>query len=235
MELGSEFNLDLHDLQIVPNSFFQYFGNMEHCLFDSGTASALKAIAHVIGKGYVLIPEYICESVIKCFPTDQIVFYKLKENLQINMDDLLNKINNNTAIVYLMHYFGSLQPEHILSLLRAEKEKYGFTIIEDTTHSIFFQKTDCRRLLCWQAFGNGFALPNGGILYADNPFSSNAYDEIPRSTDNVKAFAMILKNLYLNGKLDCHAEYRTIFSVCEEKLDKQKEIKRISDFFRIFN
>lgn len=227
VQLGSEFDLNLHDLKIVPNSVFEYFKDMNYCLFESGR-SALKAIAAVMGGGQVLIPEYICESVIKCFPIDQIAFYKLKENLQIDADDLLNKINRNTAAVYLMHYFGSLQPESVLPLLREEKEKYGFSIIEDTTHSIFSQKQTVGDY-CVASLRKWFALPNGGVLYSNNSFCLNSCYDRPRSTDNDKAYAMILKNLHLSGRIDCNLEYRTIFTACEEKLDKQNEIKRISD------
>ena len=225
MELGSEFDLDLHELNISPQGFSQYIRNMNHCLFDSGR-SALQAIAHVIGKGHVLLPEYICESVIKCFPADQIIFYKLNENLQIDADDFFNKINDSTAVVYLMHYFGSLQPENILSLLRTEKDKSGFTIIEDTTHSIFTKKQTVGDY-CVASLRKWFALPKGGILYAANTLSG--FDEFPRSTDNDRAYAMMLKHLRRSGRLDCNSEYRAMFTACEEKLDNQKEIKRISD------
>lgn len=228
MELGSEFNLDMHDLKIFHNSFFKYIGNTKHCLFDSGR-SALKSITGVLDHGYVLMPEYICESVLTCFSSDKIIFYKLKDNLQIDAYDLLNKINSNTAGVYLMHYFGSLQPANVLSLLRAEKEKYGFTIIEDTTHSIFSKKQTVGDY-CVASLRKWFAVPNGGILYSDNSSYQYSYHEIQRSTDNDKAYAMMLKTLYLNGQLDCNAEYRKIFIACEEKLDTQEEIRRISDY-----
>ena len=225
MELGSEFHLNLHDLNIVPNSFFEYIRGMNYCLFDSGR-SALKAVVRSIGDGYVLMPEYICESVIQRFSADQIIFYKLKENLQIDEDDLLNKINSKTAVVYLMHYFGSLQQGKVLSLLLSEKEKYGFTIIEDTTHSIFAEKNTLGDY-CIASLRKWFALPNGGVLCSDKQVS---YDEIPRSADNDRVYAMILKNLHLSGKLECKSEYRAMFNACEKKIDEQKEIKRASDF-----
>jgi dTDP-4-amino-4,6-dideoxygalactose transaminase len=227
VELGSEFNLDIHALKTVQNSFFKYIENMNYCLFDSGR-SALKAITRILGNGYILMPEYICESVLKCFDANRIIFYRLKENLQMDVCDLANKIDGNTAAVYLMHYFGSLQPENALALLREKKEKYGFIIIEDTTHSIFTKKKTVGDW-CVASLRKWFAVPNGGVLYADNPFQ-NSYDEIPRSTDNDKAYAMVLKTLYLSGQLDCNSEYRRIFTACEKKFDAQKEIKRISDF-----
>lgn len=225
MELGSEFHIDLHELRKVPHSISQYFIGTNHCLFDSGR-SALKAIATVMGDGNILLPEYICNSIIKCFPADRIVFYRLEENLQINADDLLEKIDHRTSVVFLMHYFGSLQQENILSLLRTEKERYGLTIIEDTTHSIF-SKMQTVGDYCIASLRKWFALPNGGVLYSASPLPS-IYG-IQQSTDHDKVFAMILKSLYLKGQFYSKSEYRTIFAACEEKLDNQTEIRRISD------
>ena len=228
MELGSEYNLDMHSLSISKHSFFQDMGDLNYCLFDSGR-NALRAITGDLKNGSVLMPEYICESVLKCFSAEKIIFYRLKDNLQIDADDLLNKIDGNTAVVYLMHYFGSLQPANVLSLLRAEKEKYGFTVIEDTTHSIFSRKYTVGDY-CVASLRKWFAVPNGGVLYSANPSHRCSYGEIQRSTDNDKAYAMMLKTLYLNGRLDCNLEYRKFFIEWEEKLGRQRKMKRISDY-----
>lgn len=228
MTLGSEFNLDLHDLKPVPNSFFQYIGETSYCLFDSGR-SALKAVTRILGSGSILLPEYICESVVSCFPPDRVLFYRLKNNLEIDAGDLLSKINETTAAVYLMHYFGSVQPQDTLSLIRAEKEKTGFLIIEDTTHSLFSQIRTVGDY-CVASLRKWFAIPNGGVLYSGKSECLSSYDELPRSTDNDKAYAMMLKTLHLNGQLDCETAYRDIFSACEKKLDRQTEIKKISCF-----
>lgn len=228
MELGSEFNLDLHDLKISKNSLFEYIGDVKYYLFDSGR-NALKTMTRDLGNGYILMPEYICESVLKCFSTDRIIFYKLKDNLQIDAYDLLNKINSNTTAVYLMHYFGNIQPMNVLTLLRAEKEKYGFTIIEDTTHS-FLSKKHTVGDYSVASLRKWFAIPNGGVLYSDSTLRLNSYDEMPRSTDNDRAYAMMLKTLYLNGQFNCNAEYRKIFVECEDKLDTGNEISKISDY-----
>lgn len=228
MELGSEFNLVMSDLRISQNSFFEYMGNMNYYLFDSGR-SALKAIIGTLGNGNILMPEYICESVLKCFPADKMVFYKLKDNLQIDADDLLNKISSSTAVVYLMHYFGALQSEELLSLLREEKEKYGFTIIEDTTHGIFSVKQTIGDY-CVASLRKWFAVPNGGVLYTSDFSKLFSYEDVHKSTDNDKAYAMMLKTMYLKGKLDCNSQYRKIFAECEDRFDEQSEILRISDY-----
>jgi len=228
MELGSEFNLDMRNLTISPNSFFEYMDDMKYCLFDSGR-SALKALERTLDYGYILMPEYMCKSVLKCFPEDKTVFYRLKDNLQIDTADLLKKINSDTAAVYLMHYFGSLQPEKVLSLLRAEKEKRGFIIIEDTSHSVFSKKQTIGDY-CVASLRKWFPITNGGVLYTSDTSYLYSYEDIQKSTSNDKAYAMMLKTLYLNGRLDCNAEYREIFIDCENRLDIQTEIKRISDY-----
>lgn len=228
MELGSEFYLDMSDLGISPNSIFEYMGDINYCLFDSGR-SALKAIIGTLGNGNILMPEYICQSVLKCFSADKIVFYKLKDRLQIDTEDLLNKIDSNTSVVYLMHYFGGMQSDNALTFLKTEKEKFGFTIIEDTTHSMFSKRQTIGDYFV-ASLRKWFAVPNGGVLYSRNHSNLYSYDEFQKSADNDKAYAMMLKALYLNGRLDCNAEYRKFFIECENRLDTQSEIKIISDY-----
>ena len=227
MVIGSEYHLDLSNLKISEKSIFQYIGSMEYRLFDSGR-SALKAAVRAVRGGSVLMPEYMCKSVLTCFPAEQIIFYRLKDHLQIDIRDLSKKINSRTSVVYLMHYFGSLQPDDVLSFLRAEKEKYGFTIIEDTTHSIFSSKQtvgDC----CIASLRKWFAVPNGGILYSNHLLMPDSDNDSKENSDNEKAYAMILKTLFLQGRLNCEDEYRKIFSECEKKFDRQEKIGKISD------
>ena len=68
MEVGSEFNLTLNELLTVDNNLIDYLNSFANSfLFDSGR-SAIKVLAEKLGgKGTVLLPDYICESVIKCF------------------------------------------------------------------------------------------------------------------------------------------------------------------------
>jgi len=227
MELGSEFNLDMQRLNFSETSFFEYMGNTNYRLFESGR-SALRALVPALGSGYILMPEYICDSVLKCFSSELLIFYRLKNNLQIDADDLLSKINADTAVVYLMHYFGTMQSMDTCSLLQAKKEKYGFTIIEDSTHSIFSKKRTIGDY-CVASLRKWFALPNGAVLYSDGNFQLPS-DRIRRRSDHDKAYAMMLKTLCLEGALNCRAVYRKIFNDCEDRLDTADGIWSISDF-----
>lgn len=59
--------------------------------------------------------------------------------MTIDLDDLVSKINIKTSVVFIMHYFGALQPNDILEQIRDMKSKNDYIVIEDTTH-IFFHR-----------------------------------------------------------------------------------------------
>ena len=86
MELGSEYDLDLNKLNISSNNLFHYLESYNCQFFDSGR-SALRHIPFNQNKA-VLLPEFICESVSNCFPSQNIIFYNITEDLQIDLDDL---------------------------------------------------------------------------------------------------------------------------------------------------
>ena len=67
--------------------------------------------------------------------------------MTIDFDDLNCKTNDKTTVIFIMHYFGALQPKNILDQIKDLKSKKNFIVIEDTTHSFFFTGADYRRLL----------------------------------------------------------------------------------------
>lgn len=138
MELGSEFNLALSQLSVKSKNIFQYLSGFSYVYyFDSGR-SALKHIAlHMNDDDEVLLPEFICESVTNCFKQKRISFYKLTSDFAVDINDLERKISSDTRLVFLMHYFGKVQPKTVLDRMVAVAKGHGSLIIEDTTHSIF--------------------------------------------------------------------------------------------------
>lgn len=86
MELGSEFNLDLNNLEPVRDSIFEYLRGY-NVLFTSSGRMALRLCHSLLPQnGLILLPEYICESVIASFPLNRIRFYKLNSQLQIDIE-----------------------------------------------------------------------------------------------------------------------------------------------------
>ena len=127
MELGGEFYLDLHTLSEKNHSVDAYLSGEQPLYFDSGR-SALRFAARSLRPGTILLPEYICDSVITAFSGHALCFYRLTPSLEIDMDDLLSKLNGEVSAVFLMHYFGAVQPRAILEQLEAARLRYGFSI-----------------------------------------------------------------------------------------------------------
>lgn len=236
MELGSEFNLSLSSLNITDYHLFDYLKEFKTTIyFDSGR-SALKYITRFIPTdGIVLLPEFICESVIRCFDGKRIDFYKIHYDFTIdieNIEECLRKHTNpNVKVIFLMHYFGQVQPGDRLQALKKIAEVHQITMIEDTTHSIFSKKNTIGDYVV-SSIRKWMPIPKGGVLYTTKNLPRPAKAEIPVSTENERADGMILKHLFLKGILDCNKEYREIFAACEKVLDKQKNICQLSDFSR---
>lgn len=163
MELGGEFYLDLNALSEKHHSVEGYLSDEHPLYFDSGR-SALRFAARSLRSGTILLPECICDSVITAFSGHTPRFYRLTPSLEIDMDDLLSKLNGEVSAVFLMHYFGAVQPRAILEQLEAARLRYGFSIVEDTTHSVFSARRTIGDL-CVCSLRKWFALPGGGALY----------------------------------------------------------------------
>lgn len=231
MELGSDFELNLSELHIKDDSIYHYLQEYHTIFFDSGR-SASRVLNSEICPGTILLPDYICESVIQVYRNlFRIRYYHVNRDFLIDLDDFVRKIDASVTVVYLMHYFGMVQHTEILETIISEKKKYGFTIIEDTTHSIF---TKIRTIgdYCICSLRKWLPVTDGGVLYTDQGFKNICAEDIPVKSPSEKLTAMLLKRLYIEGRLDCNELYRNIFTNEEHKLDKQDQVYQISDISR---
>lgn len=229
MELGSNFELDITQLSYKQDNIFSYLKDYHAVYTDSGR-SALKILDKTLKKGIVLLPAYICESVIDVYKKDnQIRFYKINRDMTIDIDDLKSKMDSQVTVVYLMHYFGSVQNNEVLKYLENTKKKRGYTIIEDTTHSIFTKKRTVGDY-CVCSLRKWFPITDGGVLYTEknvtDTFDMTEYQK-NYFVDSLEA--MILKKYYIQYGVDCNSIYREIFAKSEQRLDMQTEIYQISD------
>lgn len=103
---------------------------------------ARAALAHAFrGSGVserskVLLPAYHCGSMVEpaLWLNAEVVFYKLKPDLTVDVTDLENKVGSDTKALLVAHYFGFPQPlEHIKELC----ERYDIALIEDCAHAFF--------------------------------------------------------------------------------------------------
>lgn len=225
IEIGSDF----HSMEIekkVNENIFDYLDKINAVYYDSGR-SALKALLTYIPSSRVLLPEYICESVRDCFATSEVCYYKIDKNLNICWGDLLDKSKDNINILYLHFFNGYIDPSYNFEELKKIQKKYKFTIIEDTTHSIFTNKNVLGDY-CVCSLRKWFPVPDGGVLYSGKKILLSEYVEENKWAIS-KYKAMRLKSEYLNGKKIDKSTFLNAFSECENSLDKQNGIYRLSN------
>lgn len=100
------------------------------------------AIAHALelsglGPGHkVLVPAYHCVAMIEpiVYVGADPVFYRLRDDLSVDLDDVAAKIDGNTRAFIAVNYFGFPQD---LPALRRFCDERALTFIEDCAHSFF--------------------------------------------------------------------------------------------------
>lgn len=223
MEYGSDFSVELGNLTDTEDNIFQYLKDFHSLYFDSGR-SATRYLLHSICHSCVALPAYLCESIVDCFRDADVCYYSVDPSLQINaLEDIpWDKLD----VFYLLHYYGTLQPQSVLDYIHKKKQQYGFVIIEDTTHSIFTKKITIGDY-CISSLRKWFCIPDGGVLYSAHTLDNKEYCELNRACSE-RIEGMVLKSLYLKGKVSDKEAYRKILTSTEEQLDRQTEIFRIS-------
>lgn len=231
MELGSNFEWDARNREACSNSIKQYVEGFHPVYTDSGR-SAIRLLADKREGGKVLLPSYICKSVIDCFAERyEIEYYLVNEGMKIEEEDLEKRLDGKVVFVYLMHYFGKLQETSVLELLREKREQFHFEIIEDVTHSFLSRRNTIGDYqIC--SLRKWFAIPDGGVFYSKNVCHVQSPKRESGQSGKV-CEAMLLKDLYLHRKADCNHIYREIFVSHEQQLDLQEEIYGMSAVSKI--
>ena len=99
MELGGGYRLDIASLNIESSNLYEYLSDYNSLFFDSGRSARKFVLRQLSRDGKVLLPEYICRSVIQCFDNEKIVFYKIKDDYIIDIDDMMEKIKNDISYI----------------------------------------------------------------------------------------------------------------------------------------
>lgn len=231
MELGSEFHVDFENLIEVKDTIFDYLKEF-HAIYVTNGRAALRMATSVLKSGTILMPEYICESVIEAFDERfQIRYYEVDEKLNISMESLKLNMDENVSAVYLMHYFGQLQNQEVLNYIKGQRNIYKYKIIEDTTHSIFTEQCTIGDY-CICSIRKWFPVPDGGVLYSRDNMEKIESISLNKQTSIPKLEAMILKKYFLEYQINVNTIYREIFMREEEKLNDTVELKEISDISR---
>lgn len=227
MELGSNFGMDLSQIKYQEENIQRYLADENVIYYDSGR-SAIKDLISILKNGKILLPSYLCKSVVSCFQDFMIEYYLVNEQFEINIESLESKLDEAVTAVYIMHYFGVLQKAEVLNRIKQRQQEFHYIIIEDTTHSFLTEKSTIGDYhIC--SLRKWFAIPDGGILYSRKPFMpDNTCRECNPNSARILE-AMLLKQMYIEKKANTNALYRRMFTQQEENLDRQESVYSISE------
>lgn len=106
-----------------------------HRFVTSGRVAIAQALRQMnIGPGdSVLVPAYHCASMIEpvVWSGATPVFYKVKPDTSVDLDDVAAKLNGTTRLILAANYFGFPQD---LSAIRAFCDAHGLLMLEDCAH-----------------------------------------------------------------------------------------------------
>lgn len=215
--------------------------NSKHCLlFNSGTAAfciALKSLSELSNKKEVIIPAYTPLALIVAIKKSGLktVLCDISLNtLNLNIEDLKNKVTKNTLCIMPVYLFGIFHPiDEILKIARNN----NIFVLDDCAQSFLVdskEKGDV--VLISFNRGKNFTTFSGGALLGNNDeiFESiyKNYNEIPKQNLLTKfdtfikllAFSLI-KNKYLYNLL-----YFVIKKFKDERIPVNIKVKKYTDW-----
>lgn len=113
--------------------------DLPHVAWVSNGRSAIARaaqLASVDASSSVLVPAYHCESMVAPFAWlgARIDYYRIREDLSVDLDHLVGIANERTTLVLVPQYFGHLRSTRDLHELCLQR---GWTLVEDCAHAFF--------------------------------------------------------------------------------------------------
>lgn len=123
---------------------------------------------HDTDRNTCLLPAYLCHSVLQPFRElgTNVEFYRVDDDLDVDLDDLLTRINSDVLAIVIIHYFGIPQSDDLfLSIKEADP---AVTVIEDMSHAWLSSGQDGRPVgqrdtITVYSPRKFFPVPDGGI------------------------------------------------------------------------
>lgn len=152
----------------------------EYVFYGAGKIALRDGVAGLVEPGQnVLVPAYLPDAVAEPLYDLQLEvrYYALEETLAPNIADLESRLDDETAAICSVNYFGTPQPaiERIQSLA----DDYGCYHIDDNAHGAFSvddgtllgTRGDIGFTSLWKLF----PIPNGAVLYLNSENARERY------------------------------------------------------------
>lgn len=229
-EIGSEFWVDGVPLKSkfkIPK-WLEKFGNI---VLTSSGRGALSLLLQQIKPDIktVLLPAYICDSVITPFMEMgyECFFYDIDKGLKLDIESLLKY--ENIGIFVHMGYFGFQTNSNLEFVIKHFKKK-STIIVEDVTHTLFsnYQRYEENDFYLG-SIRKWFGLPSGGFL-ASNQIELDEVHYENKHFVQIRKVALLLKEKYIETDEQGFKErFLSQFEIAEEILDNDVNPYRIDE------
>ena len=210
------------EAELRKNELNEYFT-------DSGRSSIRLILNKLKGKLF-LIPNYLCEIILKIFYDYDVKysFYNINKDLSVDKESITNQ---QYDVLYIINYFGENQD--ISNIVDTNK-----IVIEDNVFSpLFLNHQNYPNWVGFNSFRKISPLADGSIIKSSFPLSGNLIKKNPLTFSKIKYTAKDMKYRFLNNNQFSEKEYLNLFKLAESKLDEQTTINNISSYslFRLFD
>lgn len=227
LEVGSEFSFSTKYLCEKDTNQIEKYSTYPTKFFLSTARGALRLLARAVRinkDSEVLLPSYLCKEIIEPFRAEQlnINFYKINETLNVDIDDVIQKICGNTRALLFINYFGFPQPA-INEIKKICKDK--IFLIEDLVQSFLTEYK--RNTLGFigdatiSSYRKWVPIPDGALLGINNNLLQIDTAQVLPSQKlyvETRLHALKLKGAYLDGAKIPKKSYLNLFSSAEKML-----------------
>jgi dTDP-4-amino-4,6-dideoxygalactose transaminase len=231
VEIGSDFELPFSHLlweqHKLPAGIFN--NGLNSIIMSRGRSSVRMALIDlgIIKDSEALLPSYLFKGLLSPFDEQdmRINFYKLRDDLSVDVDDIRLKLNPNTRVLYLIHYFGFPQPVEHLSWIRQQYPNCA--IIEDLAQALgsslinqtlgTFGDYSFNNLIKFGAFPDGSVLTSKNINHS---LRHSVPDYHHAAYVATRYAAMLTKSAYFKTHLIPQSWHRTLFGTASRLAER---------------
>ena len=210
------------EVELLKTTLNEYFT-------DSGRSS-IRLILENLKKKTFLIPNYLCEIILKIFEDYKVnySFYKINSDLSIDKSSIKNK---HYDVIYIINYFGInhsiyeiVEPNNI--------------VVEDNVFSpLFWNNNNFPNWIGFNSFRKISPLADGSLIKSTIPLPEDKIKNISPEFSKIKYSAKDKKYNFLKYNQYSEKEYLDLFRIAENNLDRQTWINKISSYslFRLMD
>lgn len=216
------------DINLFDNKL-DNFKNTE-AVFLSGGQSAIAFILENINiknGEYILIPSYLCPSILYNFKKLNITyeFYKINKDLSIDLDDIEEKVRKlKINTIFFINYFGFYHNKETIKYLK-ELQKQNITVIEDAVQMLWFNREEFIGDYVFNSYRK--FLPIDGSIVLCNKMKKYSFqkDNYYESVNLARA----KKTIFQNFNIGHEEEFLNLYEKAEGEYYKRNDIIGMDD------